>query len=57
MALCHIGHVAVTAAGQVFQIGLLTLLSYAMELLLEMGVVATAQTLAQQLLQGAPCQL
>jgi len=43
----------VTAAGQVFQIGLLTLMSYAMELLLELGIVATAQTLAQQLLQGA----
>ena len=50
---CLPGHVAVTAAGQVFQIGLLTLMSYAMELLLELGVVATAQTLAQQLLQGA----
>ena len=43
---------AVTAAGQVFQIGLLTLVSYAVELLLEAGVVTTAQTIAQQLLQG-----
>ena len=42
-----------TAAGQVFQIGLLTLMSYAMELLLEAGIIATARTLIQQLLQGA----
>ena len=39
-------------AGSIFQIGLLTIATYAMELLLERGFVFTAGTLLYQFIQG-----
>ena len=50
---CGAGSSEVNASGQVIQLGALSILTYAVELLLERGVVHTIGTLVAQLFQGA----
>ena len=47
------GQTSVMAAGQVIQIGMLTILTYAVELLLERGIVFAVASILAQMIQGA----
>ena len=42
------------ASGQIIQLGALSIMTYAVELLLERGLVHAVGTLLAQLFQGAP---
>ena len=46
-----------TAAGQVFQVGVLTMATWTIELLLERGVFYAAGSILAQIVQGAPADL
>ena len=50
-------HTAVTAAGQVFQVGVLTMATWTIELLLERGVFYAVGSILAQIVQGAASQV
>ena len=50
---CRAAHAAVTAAGQVIQVGVLTMATWTIELLLERGVLYAAGSILAQIVQGA----